>query len=1510
MSFPILYDTNLTGWEDGTLGLGVLSDAISCVVEEERNSTYELEMEYPISGIHVDDIEKGYCLYVTHDNSGEKQLFEIYSVTKNLTKMTVNARHISYRLNKATLLPCSADTLASAMVAVKGHSIGADDFSFDACGRLVSASWGFDCPLSVRSALGGVRGSLLDTYTGEYEWDNFTVKLHTKRGSNNGVTIEYAKNLTSLEAEEDAGDVFTSCIPYYKCQDETYFYSSTPVVSEYTGEYTMCAPLDLTEYFDAPDDAEESWHPTADELTTQAKSYMAKNTVGVPSTNLDVDFVELWQSEEYKNVAPLQEVKLCDTVTVRYQKFGVDVTTKVISVKWDVLANRYSSIELGDAKGSFSKTLLNVASKEIGETEDEKLARLKGQTSSKMANLNAAVANIGTAMADKADIVDLHAATARIDDLDAKKANVADLDAANADIVKLNADIANITEVKADKATVTTLESEVASVKSLKADKAEVNTLLTGKADIDLANIEQACITQTMISNGAIGSAQILDNAVTNEKVQSLSASKLTAGTIDAKNITVKNLNADEITTGKLNVGGLTIDVDEKTTSLDGSAIKDGTVTLSGLSQEVKDEIDGAIQTWITTTIPTVEPRSYPTTEWAETDDAKHVGDICYVKNGHSYRFYYDSTSSAYSWELIKDSDVTKALADIQQLSGEVTSFKTEYNSFKDETDSGMTSLRTRTTTIETTYSTKEYADNAADAAETAAKADATAKADAALSDAKDYTDTKVSTKVETSTFNELKNTVDENSATITTLSETVTTTTATANSAKTAADTATTKANASVKSITMHYLATSASSGVTTATSGWTTTIQNVTASKRYLWTYQTMTTQGGSSTNTVPVITGVYGDTGAKGDKGDTGATGPQGPQGEQGIQGETGATGPKGDTGDQGPQGEQGVQGKTGATGPKGDTGAQGPQGEQGEKGDTGATGATGPQGEKGATGATGPQGEKGATGTGISTVTPLYYVSNSSTTPNKPTATVTTNSTSKYNAWNKALATWTTTYKYIFTCSEVLYTDSTRKWTDVVRETALETANSNAITAQNQVTTLTSTVNSVKQTADTNTASISTLQSTVNNKADSSTVSTLSTKVNSIEQTANGNTSRVTALETKTTNMATTDDVATAKTAAIGDSKTYTDSKITQTSSSLTAKITEETTKAVEGIVVGGRNLIKGTEALSETQAGTLPSNVTFAQDAEGFTQIKWSVATTLAVNLVSLLPEQLLSKIKGREVTFSCMVRSEDYTSLDASTTTGVLFRCTTDSGKYIQKTMYTEALGDTDWHKFKWTFDATEASFTSGSGSITDDTKFYMQVGNYSLYSLEVKQPMLEFGNVASDWSPAPEDFGEQIERLTDDAALIKQTAENAQHSADNNTTAIAEVKTDYESKISATASDLRLEFSETTATANQAATDATSALQKNEELSTSVSSMIRASSEGVEIGRSDSDYSSLTANDGYYIKYKGSRQIWLTAENANIKKPRLLAPVDIADDNNSWIISIGANGNLRINRG
>ena len=97
---------------------------------------------------------------------------------------------------------------------------------------------------------------------------------------------------------------------------------------------------------------------------------------------------------------------------------------------------------------------------------------------------------------------------------------------------------------------------------------------------------------------------------------------------------------------------------------------------------------------------------------------------------------------------------------------------------------------------------------------------------------------------------------------------------------AQTTAETALDKANGSVVTDTLHYLATSQGSGVTTSTAGWTTTVQAMTATNKYLWTYHTYTKANGSTVNTTPVITGTYGE------KGDTGAKGDQGNKGDTGV------------------------------------------------------------------------------------------------------------------------------------------------------------------------------------------------------------------------------------------------------------------------------------------------------------------------------------------------------------------------------------------------------------------------------------------------------------------------------------------------------------------------------------------------------------------------------------------------------------------------------------------------
>mgnify|MGYP001512058549 FL=1 len=273
------------------------------------------------------------------------------------------------------------------------------------------------------------------------------------------------------------------------------------------------------------------------------------------------------------------------------------------------------------------------------------------------------------------------------------------------------------------------------------ADLITVNKALINKLDVGTAKITYATIDFANVKKQVVDTSLIRDGAVTNEKVQSLSANKLTAGTIDASKITVTNLNADNITVGTINgkrigTGSLSLDkLAEKVPTKE---------YLDKVQEDLQGQIDGNIETFTKTEIPTLN--NEPAVNW--TDDAtrkKHIGDICYVVNpassadGYSYRFADTGTLEApnYEWVLIKDSDVTKALQDIININGEITGIKkfdVEISSWKTDTDSELSSLKTRTTTLETD----------------------------------------MGSKVDTKTFNEVKQTVDENSSTITKMSETL----------------------------------------------------------------------------------------------------------------------------------------------------------------------------------------------------------------------------------------------------------------------------------------------------------------------------------------------------------------------------------------------------------------------------------------------------------------------------------------------------------------------------------------------------------------------------------------------------------------------------------------------------------------------------------------------------------------------------------------------------------------
>lgn len=366
---PVLYRKSQTTFN--SLGIGPLPDTIECTVREERNGQYELEMRYPVTGLHYKDIEVGKIIRVRNAYCG-LQPFDIYAISRPMNGVvTINAKHASYRLNKMVLNPCSGTTAASAMVAIGSHiTYGPEAFTFWT-DKTTQADWSTLVPVSVRAALGGTEGSVLDVYGGEFEWDNFEVKLHGSRGTDTGVTIKYGKNLLDIVAEENVAERFTACVPFYKARDDSVTIGSVVKTAEWNVIDNYIAPMDLTQYFEPPEGEADNWHPTTTQLQEKAQAFMTANAVSRIAQNLTVKFALLSQSAEYANLAALERVKLCDTVTVQHPGLGVDVKLKVIATTWNVLLDRYDDIELGQPKATLSQTIIGDLAETFSKLEGE-----------------------------------------------------------------------------------------------------------------------------------------------------------------------------------------------------------------------------------------------------------------------------------------------------------------------------------------------------------------------------------------------------------------------------------------------------------------------------------------------------------------------------------------------------------------------------------------------------------------------------------------------------------------------------------------------------------------------------------------------------------------------------------------------------------------------------------------------------------------------------------------------------------------------------------------------------------------------------------------------------------------------------------------------------------------------------------------------------------------------------------------------------------------------------------
>lgn len=370
---PILYKP------DAKTKIGWLAEASDCQCTEERNGVFELEFQYPMLGRYAADLVIDRYVKAKPNASAANQFFHIRKVSKPIDGMfTVSCEHISYALSGYPVPTVSASGNAqvaiNAILTAAKNQLGKDTgFSVATTDITLSSSIALT-NVSARAALGGVSGSVLDVYGGEYEFDNHTIKLHKARGKDRGVRIAYGRNMTELKCDIDMDSAYTGIYGYVK--NDNVDLHSYKAVTNSSGINAKTLIRDFSSDFSGGDS-----EITQSGLDSAVSAYAAANDINSPTVSMTVSFVDLSQSPEYASFSELESVSLCDTVQIYHKDLNINIKAKVIKTVYDVLRERYTSIDLGSPRANFA----DVIKQTVNETKD-----LRGQLVATKSDLTAA----------------------------------------------------------------------------------------------------------------------------------------------------------------------------------------------------------------------------------------------------------------------------------------------------------------------------------------------------------------------------------------------------------------------------------------------------------------------------------------------------------------------------------------------------------------------------------------------------------------------------------------------------------------------------------------------------------------------------------------------------------------------------------------------------------------------------------------------------------------------------------------------------------------------------------------------------------------------------------------------------------------------------------------------------------------------------------------------------------------------------------------------------------------
>mgnify|MGYP000962430317 CR=1 FL=1 len=375
---PILFNENETRFD--TYGLGEI-DVLNIQIERIRNGNYTIYFEYPANGPLASVFKNGMQIKADAGTRTKNQTFDITRVVKNSGKtIKVYGRHIKHRLEKIVFRNGQAfgGSASTALATLKNVIVG--DNNWDVASDITTTGKGvFDISKmgSVHSALGGVEGSILDIYGGEYEFDNRTIRLHKQLGRTAPTVLEYGRNILSVESDESIEGVYTTVYPFASYTPETQGNadgrSPEPVVVELPekvvdSKYRPLYTHQKIKVVDFSSSFKEKEIPTPDKLRKLAIDYMNNNEIGKPKLNVKIEYVDLASTLDSAIKQVMEEIELCDIIPVYYPPLGITSNdAKVVRVVYNPVLERNTSVEFGQIGSGIKSAMTGNLSAQVAD---------------------------------------------------------------------------------------------------------------------------------------------------------------------------------------------------------------------------------------------------------------------------------------------------------------------------------------------------------------------------------------------------------------------------------------------------------------------------------------------------------------------------------------------------------------------------------------------------------------------------------------------------------------------------------------------------------------------------------------------------------------------------------------------------------------------------------------------------------------------------------------------------------------------------------------------------------------------------------------------------------------------------------------------------------------------------------------------------------------------------------------------------------------------------------------